>query len=88
MARRTADRRSVVRFLRYRRGAVVAYAFDERGAVGLRRPDGTGLLRTSDGIPRSVVDQSDVVDVAEILGCVADDLDRDGCEARGVEVVP
>ena len=88
MARRAADRRSVVRFLSYRRGGIVAYAFDDRDAVGLRRPDGTGLLRTSDGIPRSVVDRSDVVDVAAILGCVAEDLDREACEERGVEVSP
>ena len=75
-----------MRFARYSRDAVVAYAFDDRGAVGLRRPDGTGLLRTSDGIPRSVVDHGDVVAVAAILGCVIEDLDRSACEARGVEV--
>ena len=77
-----------MRFALYKRGAVVAYAFDDRGAVDLRRPDGTGLLRTSNGIPRSVVDRSDIADVAAILGCVAEDLDRDACEQRGVEVAP
>ena len=75
-----------MRFKRYSRGVIVAYPFDDRGAVGLRRPDGLGLLRTSDGIPRSVVERSDVVDVAAILGCVAEDLDREACEQRGVEV--
>jgi hypothetical protein len=77
-----------MRFSCYKRGSVVAYAFDDHGSVGLRRQDGTGLLRTSDGIPRSVVDRSDVADVTAILGCVAEDLDRDACEKRGVEVVP
>ena len=75
-----------MRFSRYQRGSVVAYAFDDRGAVGLRRQDGTGLLRTSDGIPRSVIDHADVADVAVILGCVVEKLDCDACEARGVEV--
>ena len=77
-----------MKFKLYTRGAVVAYAFDDRGAVGLRRPDGTGLLRTSNGIPRSVLDRSDIVDVAIILECVAAELDRDACEERDVEVVP
>ena len=77
-----------MRFSRYKRGSVVAYAFDDHGAVGLRRVDGTGLLRTSDGIPRSVVDHADVADVVVILGCVVEKLDRDACEARGVEVTP
>jgi hypothetical protein len=45
-------------------------------------------LRTSDGIPRSVVDRDDVEDVAKILGCVAEDLDREACEQRGVQVDP
>jgi hypothetical protein len=76
-----------VKFSFYKRGAVIAYAFDDRGTVGLRHLDGRGLLRTSDGIPRSVVERSVVADVAAILGCVADDLDRDACEQRGVEVV-
>lgn len=75
-----------MRFRQYQRGSIVAYAFDDRGAVGLRRPEGLSLLRTSDGIPRSVVEPSDVADVAMILGCVAEDLDREGCEKRGVEV--
>jgi hypothetical protein len=77
-----------VKFTRYTRGAIVAYAFDDRGAVGLRRPDGTGLLRTSDGIPRSVVDRSDVADVTVILACIAEDLDQAACSRRGVEVAP
>lgn len=77
-----------MKFSLYRRGAVLAYAFDDRGAVGLRRPDGTGLLRTSDGIPRSVIERSDIADVAAILGCVVEDLDREACEERGVEAVP
>jgi hypothetical protein len=77
-----------MRFQRYTRGSIVGYAFDDRGTVGLRRPDGTGLLRTSDGIPRSVVDRSDVADVVVILGCIADNLDREACEKRGVEVTP
>lgn len=77
-----------MKFTLYRRGAVVAYAFDDHGAVGLRRPDGLGLLRTSNGIPRSVVERSDVEDVVVILGCVTEDLDRESCAERGVEVVP
>ena len=77
-----------MRFSLYRRGAVVAYVFDDHGSVGLRYPDGRGLMRTSDGIPRSVVEHADVADVAAILGCVAEALDRDACEKRGVEVVP
>ena len=77
-----------MKFSRYKCGAVVAYAFDDRGAVGLRRPDGTGLLRTSDGIPRSVVDRSDVAAVIAILGCIDEDLDREACEKRGVEAAP
>ena len=77
-----------MRFSLYRCGAVVGYAFDDCGSVGLRYPDGRGLLRTSDGIPRSVVDRSDVTNVAVILGCVAEDLDREACAKRGVEVVP
>jgi len=77
-----------VRFSLYRRGAVVAYAFDDRGTVGLRHPDGLGLLRTTDGIPRSVVERADVSDVAAILVCVVEDLDREACAERGVEVDP
>lgn len=76
-----------MKFSRYSRGAIVAYAFDDRGTVGLRHPDGVSLLRTSDGIPRSVIDHADVADVVAILGCVADDLDRDACAQLGVEVV-
>ena len=75
-----------MRFALYRRGAVVAYAFDDRGSVGLRHPDGRGLLRTSDGVPRPVIDRADLSDLAAILGCIADDLDLDACESRGVEV--
>lgn len=75
-----------MRFARYKRGTVVAYAFDDRGTVGLRRPDGLGLLRTSDGIPRSVIERDDLAAVTAILGCVFEDLDREACEARGVEV--
>ena len=77
-----------MRFALYSRDAVVAYAFDDRGAVGLRRTDGTGLLRTSDGIPCSVVDHADVIAVAAILECIVEDLGRSACEARGVEVTP
>ena len=75
-----------MKFSRYSRGLVVAYPFDDRGAVGLRHPDGLGLLRTNDGIPRSVVERADVADVVAILRCVAEDLDREACEQRGVEV--
>jgi len=77
-----------VRFSLYRRGAVVAYAFDDHGAIGLRRPDGVGLLRTSNGVPRSVLERADIADVTVILACVAEDLDRETCKARGVEVAP
>lgn len=77
-----------MKFSSYARGAIVAYAFDDRGSVGLRYHDGRGLMSTSNGIPRSVVDRSDIVDVATILTCVAEDLDREACEARGVEVAP
>lgn len=77
-----------MKFKRYIRGTIVASAFDDRGAVCLRRADGLGLLRTSDGIPRSVIEPAEVADVAVILACVAENLDRDGCASRGVEVVP
>jgi hypothetical protein len=77
-----------VRFKRYSRGVIVAYPFDDHGAIGLRRPDGLGLLRTSDGIPRSVIERVDAADVAEILACISEDLDREACEKRGVEVTP
>lgn len=77
-----------MRFSLYSRGAVVGYAFDDNGSVGLRYSDGRGLMRTSEGIPRSVVDRSDVTDVAVILGCISEHLDREECEKRGVEVVP
>jgi hypothetical protein len=76
-----------MRFSLYKRGAVVAYAFDDHGAIGLRRPDGVGLLRTSHGVPRPVLEPADIPDVTMILVCVAEDLDREMCEARGVEVV-
>lgn len=75
-----------MRFRRYSRGTIVAFAFDDHGSVGLRHPDGLGLLRTSDGIPRSVVEPSDVADVAAIFACITEDLDRSGCAKRGVEV--
>lgn len=75
-----------MKFLRYQKDAVIAYAFDDAGSVGLRRPDGRGLLRTSDGIPRSVVDRLDVAAVSVILRCIVDDLDREACKERGVEV--
>lgn len=75
-----------MRFKRYSRGVIVAYPFDDHGAIGLRRPDGLGLLRTNDGIPRSVVERDDLADVAVILACIAEDLDRDACRNRGVEV--
>ncbi len=75
-----------MKFKRYSRGTVVAYPFDDHGAVGLRRPDGLGLLRTSDGIPRSVIEPSDVADLREILACICEGLDRDACRERGVEV--
>jgi len=77
-----------MRFHRYSRGAIVAYPFDAEGTVGLRRPDGLGLLRTSDGIPRSVIDRSDVVDVIAVLSCIAEDLDEGACRDRGVEAGP
>lgn len=75
-----------MRFKLYRKGSVVAYAFDDRGTVGLRHLDGRSLLLTGDGIPRSVVERSDVAAVASVLVCIADDLDRDACASRGVEV--
>lgn len=77
-----------MRFRHYRKGAIVAYPFDDGGSVGLRYHDGRSLLRTSDGIPRSVVELSDVADVASILVCVAEDLDQEACARRGVEAVP
>ena len=36
-----------MKFSLYRRGAVVAYAFDDHGTVGLRHLDGLGLLRVN-----------------------------------------
>jgi len=75
-----------MRFNLYSRGAIVAYVFNAEGTIGLRYPDGRGLLRTSDGIPRSVIDRADVADVIAILTCVTDDLDQGACAARGVEV--
>ncbi|MCJ7439252.1 MAG: hypothetical protein MUP97_16005 [Acidimicrobiia bacterium] len=77
-----------MKFNRYTRGAIVAYPFDEHGSVGLRYSDGRGLLRTSNGIPRSVVDRSDVADVTVILACITEDLDQAACSRRGVEAVP
>jgi len=77
-----------MRFNCYSRGTIVAYPFNTDGAVDLRRRDGTGLLRTIDGIPRAVIDRADVADVAAILACVADDADQDACQGRGVEVMP
>lgn len=77
-----------MRFSIYRRGSIVAYAFDDQGAVGLRRFDGLGLLRTNGGIPRFVIDRSDVADVLVVLACVAEDLDCAACGERGVEVAP
>ena len=76
-----------MKFQRYIRGSVVASAFDANGAICLRRADGLGFLRTSDGIPRSVIEPTEVADVAVILACVAENLDREGCASRGVEVV-
>lgn len=75
-----------MRFNRYSRGAVVALPFDNVAGVDLRRPDGTGLLRTSGGIPRAVIDAGNVADVIAILSCIADGLDADGCRRCGVEV--
>jgi len=77
-----------MRFRRYQKGDVVAYAYDDAGSVGLRYPDGRGLLRTSDGIPKPVVDGTDVADVAEIFSCIAGGLDEDACARRGVEAHP
>lgn len=77
-----------MKFKRYSRGDVVAYAFDDRGAIGLRRPDGVGLLRTSAGIPRPVIEQADLVDVSTILACIVDGFDREACRKRGVEAAP
>ena len=77
-----------MRFQRYRRGSIVAYSFDDQGAIDLRHSDGRSLLFTRDGIPRSVIEGPAVADVVAILGCVAEVLDREACEKRGVEVVP
>ena len=77
-----------MRFSHYSSGSIVAYAFDDQGTVGLRYPDGRGLLRTSDGIPRSVVEHDHLVDAAAILACIAEDLDEGACERRGVAVIP
>jgi len=77
-----------VRFSRYRRGSIVAYAFDDQGTVGLRHLDGLSLLLTTDGIPRSVVERADVADVAAILACIAEDLGQETCARHGVEVSP
>lgn len=75
-----------MRFKRYSRGSIVAQPFDDDGAVDLRRPDGRGLLRTSNGIPRSVLERSDILDLAAILACIADGFDSEGCRKCGVEV--
>jgi hypothetical protein len=75
-----------VRFNRYSRGKIVARPFDHEGGVDLRRSDGTGLLRTNDGIPRAVIDASALDDVVAILSCIAGDFDVDGCRLLGVEV--
>ena len=77
-----------MRFNRYSRGAIVAYPIDPDGTIGLRRPDGLGLLRTYDGIPRSAVQRSDIRDVIAVLSCIADDLDAAACRGCGVEVMP
>ena len=75
-----------MRFKQYSRGTIVARPFDPAGAVDLRRSNGTGLLRTSDGIPRAVIDADAIVDVCAILACIGEDLDVDGCRRCGVEV--
>ncbi len=87
--RTTTDRLGdLMRFKRYSRGAIVAYEFDAEGTIGLRHSDGRGLLRTSDGIPRSVIERVDIANVLAVLACVVEDLDQDACAARGVEVDP
>ena len=75
-----------MKFRRYQKGLVIAYAFDDVGSVGLRYRDGRGLLRTSDGIPRPVIDRTNVADVAEIFSCITGDLDENECARRGVEI--
>ena len=77
-----------MRFQRYCRGVIVAYPFDDQGAIDLRHQDGRSLLLTRDGIPRSVIEGTAVADVVAILGCIAENLDREACQKRGVEVVP
>lgn len=75
-----------MQFKHYSRGTVVAYTLDDAGTVGLRYRDGRGLLRTCKGIPRPAIDRADVADVAAILACISEDLDRASCRKRGVEV--
>lgn len=75
-----------MRFQRYSRGAVVALPFDDQGGIDLRHSDGRSLLLTRDGIPRSVIEGPAISDVVAILGCVAENLDREACQQRGVEV--
>lgn len=74
-----------MRFKHYSRGTIVASPFDEEGTVELRHRDGLGLLRTSNGIPRSVIRRADIADVAAILVCIIEDLDLAACRDRGVE---
>lgn len=78
-----------MRFNRYSRGEVVAIPFGADGSVDLRRPDCTGLLRTSaHGIPRAVIDSGSVGDVIAVLRCIVEDLDVEECRLYGVEVAP
>ncbi len=68
------------------RGSLVAFEFDNRGSVCLQYSNGVGLLRARDGISRVVIDRGDVADIAAIFACIDEELDRDECRARGVEV--
>lgn len=74
-----------MRFRRYSSGSVVA----QRGGAGeivLKIHPPGDLLRTIDGVPRVAIAQKQVVDVAAIFSCVAENLDRHSCVELGVEV--
>jgi hypothetical protein len=75
-----------VKYRRYARGSVVAVEDDVSGNILLRLKHKGSLLRPRDGVPQVIVERADAADVAAIFACIAEDLDREACAQRGVEV--